>query len=558
MPLPAGGPKVAWPPARLTTVLDKVKEWDAWWTGDLDRLASVYGGVPSGPAAGGFLGSDTGRPVVNAARAVKRWFVGETPSGQDRNSKVGVPLAGEICQASADLLFSDPFTVTVKDQAAQTRVEELLDDDFHTTIAEGAEMAAAHGGVYLVVTWDDKVADHTFPTLRATDQADPEFRFGRLQAVTFWSIVQSDGDRRWRHLERHELDKTGVGVIRHGLFEGTVDTLGIQVPLTTVDATASLDLFVDLGAPGTINTGSPGLAVVYVPNQTPNRLWRTDSTGRNLGRSDLDGTESFLDELIETWSDIARARRAARARVLHSKALAKSLGPGKGSVIDTAQETYVGVDALRDAKLSDLVQVVQPTFNPDGLLSTARALTEQIVELAGYSAQTFGLDNRSGSSSGGSSGGTRTATEVTSRERRSLMTRGRKLREWKPALATFIEKMLRVDAAVFGSGVINTVGLDIEFSDGVQDSPLVLAQTTLALYTGQSASVEERVAILHPDWQDDQVQVEAGKIRDEFALTAMRDPADPAFNVTDEETDEETDGADEPAAGAGAGASADN
>lgn len=550
MPLPAGGPKVAWPPARLTTVLDKVKEWDAWWTGDLDRLASVYGGTPSGPAAAGFLGSDTGRPVVNAARAVKRWFVGETPSGQDRNTKVGVPLAGEICQASADLLFSDPFTVTLPDQAAQARVDELLDDDFHTTIAEGAEMGAAHGGVYLVVTWDDKVADHTFPTLRATDQADPEFRFGRLQAVTFWSVVKSDGDRRWRHLERHELDSFGVGVVRHGLFEGTVDTLGIQVPLTEADATAALDLLVDLGAPGTINTGSPGLAVVYVPNQTPNRLWRTDSVGRNLGRSDLDGTESFLDELIETWSDLARARRAARARVLHAKSLAKTLGPGKGSVIDTAQETYVGVEALgREVKLSDLVQVVQPAFTPEGLLATARALTEQIVELAGYSAQTFGLDSHSNGSS--ASSGTRTATEVTSRERRSLMTRGRKLREWKPALATFIEKMLRVDATMFGSGVINTAGLDIEFSDGVQDSPLILAQTTLALYTGQSASVEERVAILHPDWQEKQVQIEAGKIREEFALAPLTDPAMPGFDANDQGAD----GGDEPA-GAGAAAAA--
>lgn len=539
MPLPISDTKAAWPPPRLSTVLDKVREWDAWWTGDIDRLAAVYGGVDSSRQA-------TGGAIVKVAKSVKRWFVGEPTSGQDRNTKVPVPIAAEMCQASSDLLFSDPFTVTVKAAKTQERLDEILDDDFHTTIAEAAEIAAAHGGVYLVAAWDDTVAQQAFPTVRATDQADPEFRFGRLTAVTFWSVVKTQGDQVWRHLERHEA-RNGIGVILHGLYLGTTDTLGTLVGLDESDVTAPLAVHVDLDLPGTITTGSPGLAVTYIPNQTPNRMWRTDNVGRNLGRSDLDGTERLMDELVETMSDLMRARRAARARVLHSKTLAKSLGVGRGSVIDTAQETYVGVDALggsAQAKLTDMVQVVQPTFDPSGYLTTARALTEQIVELAGYSAQTFGLDT----GASGESSGTRTATEVESRERRSLMTRSRKLREWKPALLRFVEKLLLIDAYVFATGATDVSDIAIEFSDGVQDAPLVRAQTAQALYVSQSGSVEERVAIVHPDWQDEQVQAEAAKIRAEFALTAMQDPADPAFRVDDEETD----GADEPAAGAGA------
>ncbi len=543
MPLPAGGPKVAWPPQRLAIVLDKVREWDAWWTGDLDRLQAVYGGItaPQGPG-GSFYRSDTGRAVVNAGRAIKRWFVGETPTATERNTKVPVPIAAEMCQASSDLLFSDPFTVTVKAQKTQDRLDEILDDDFHTTIAEAAELAAAHGGVYLITSWDQDVAPQAFPTVRHADEADPEFRFGRLQAVTFWSIVQQTQGTVWRHLERHE-QQNGRGVILHGLYQGTEDTLGVQVGLTTVDATAPLAVHADLNLEGTIDTGSPGLAAVYVPNQTPNRMWRRDPVGRNLGRSDLDGTERLMDELVETMSDLGRARRAARARVLHSKSLAKSLGPGQGSVIDTAQETYVGVESLRDAKLSDLVQTVQPTFDPTGYLTTARALLEQIVELAGYSAQTFGLDT--GGSGATKGGGGRTATEVESRERRSLMTRGRKLREWKPALHRFVEKLLLVDAYVFATGAADVTDLALEFSDGVQDTPLALAQTALALYQGQSASVEERVAILHPDWQDDEVQKEAAKIREEFALGALTDPTLTGFDAN-----QGADGADEPGADA--------
>ncbi|WP_065961258.1 phage portal protein [Curtobacterium sp. UCD-KPL2560] len=525
MPLPISDPKAAWPPARLSNVLGKVKEWDAWWTGDLDRLAAVYGGVDATRQA-------TGGAVVKVARSVKRWFVGEPTAGQDRNTKVPMPVAAEMCQASSDLLFSDPFTVTVKAAKTQARLDEILDDDFHTTIAEAAEMAAAHGGVYLVAAWDDKVAQQAFPTVRATDQADPEFRFGRLTAVTFWSVVKTEGDNVWRHLERHEI-ANGVGVILHGLYQGTADTLGISVGLDHSEVTAPLAVHVDLNLPGTITTGSPGLAVTYVPNQTPNRLWRTDTVGRNLGRSDLDGTERLMDELVETMSDLMRARRAARARVLYSKPLAKSMGVGKGNAIDTAQETYVGVEALGgkdQARLTDMVQVVQPTFDPTGYLATARALLEQIVELAGYSAQTFGLDT----GSSGDSAGSRTATEVESRERRSLMTRGRKLREWKPALLRFVEKLLLVDAHVFATGATDVTDLAIEFSDGVQDNPLALAQTALALYQGQSASVEERVAILHPDWQDTEVQKEAAKIREEFALGGLNDPAMAGFDANTE------------------------
>lgn len=549
MPLPMSDTKSQWPPASLDRILSTMVRWDAWWSNDLEKLQAAYGGGFSGdPAAETFFQSDTGRFRAAMNRTLHRWFVGEPARGNERNTKVPVPIASEMCQASADLLFSDPFTVTVDDTGrtekertapdgtvtlqaptTQDRINDLLDEEFHSTYAEAAEMCAALGGVYLLVSWDPDLLDHPFPTIKNADQAIPEFRFGRLTAVTFWSVVKVDGKTVWRHVERHETTGPGGnGVIRHGLYEGTTDTLGTRVSLTMVDSVAGLAANVDLGDEGTIDTGTPGLAVEYIPNQTPNRAWRNDPIGRNLGRADIDGVEHLIDQLAETMSDWMRARRVARARIAMSKSLAKTGGTGEGAIVNLQQETYLLLDRLgTDQKLADMVQVLQPDFEPAGYQATAEALLEQILQMAGYSMQTFGV---------GDTGTVRTATEINSKERRSFMTRSRKLREWTPALIRHLTKLLLVDNHLFGQSN-KPEGLAIEFSDGVQETELSLAQTVLALYQAESASLNERVSTLHPDWSTEDIDGEVALIQAEFAHPA---PADPVMNPFEQENELET------------------
>lgn len=528
MALPASDTVNTWPPKQLAHILPKMSQWSAWYSGELEKLQAAYGGGEA-PDSTGFFASDTGGFKANVARTLQRWFVAQRPLGTERNAKLPIPIAAEMCQASADLLFSDPMTVTVKDEATQARLIELMDDNFHSTIAEGAEMCAALGGVYLRVTWDPTVVeDAPFSTVVDADQAIPEFKWGRLVAVTFWSVVRRDGKLVYRHLERHELGLDGNGIILHGLYEGEQDKLGTRVSLGANEATAGLAIHHDLSVEGSINTGSPGLAVEYIPNQTPNRIWRNDPLGRNLGRSDLDGVEHLMDQLAETMSDWMRARRVARARIMYSKELTKSAGPGKGSVV-LDQEVFTevsfsGGSGGLDKTLAQQVQVLQPTFDPAGYKETAESLMEQILQMAGYSMQTFGV---------GDTGTVRTATEIESKERRSLMTRARKIREWKPGLERHLTKLLEVDRAIFGHpNVITDMG--VEFSDGVQETQEALGRLVLALYQSESASIEERVSILHPDWEDDQIQLEVGKVQAEFAHT-LPDPTmtpfgDPSAN----------------------------
>lgn len=278
-------------------------------------------------------------------------------------------------------------------------------------------------------------------------------------------------------------------------------------------------MYAALGPDGVVDSQTPGLCVEYVPNQGPNRLWRTDPVGRNLGRSSLDGIEHLLDQLAETMSDWMRARRAAKARVWYDKSLLGNPGPGQGAIADLDQETYVGtVQPVKgpNVSMSDKFQVLQPKFDPTGYANTAAALIGQILQLSGFSTQTFGMEKESTRSIES------TATEIEARERLTFLTRGRFIRTQTPHLARILAKLLAVDKAIFGTANVDAP-IWVEFPDSVQESMLRLAQTVQTLFAAESASADERVRILHPDWNDDMWDEEVAKLKAEYA-SPVTDP----------------------------------
>lgn len=532
MALPLSDSKNVWPPENMGEIFAHMGQWSAWLSNELAKLQAAYGGGQSADSTG-FFASDTGGFKPTIGQRWQRFFVGQRPLGPNRNTKLPVPIAGMLCQAQADLLWADPPTFTVRvdpdndgsgvpkkvANPTQERLNELADDSMYSTLAQGAEIGAALGGHFLRVAWDKSVVpDRPFLDVVDADQALPEFRWGRLVAVTFWSVVARDGSKVWRHLERHETNLAGNGVILHGLYEGEDDKLGTRVGLDSRPETAPLSALSDGVMPGTVDSQSPGLCVEYVPNMGPNRLWRTDPIGRYLGRSTLDGVEHLMDQLAETLSDWMRARRAAKARVFFDKSLLGNPGPGQGAVADLDQEIYVGADSRLDktAKMADKIEVTQPAFNPQGYQETATMLIEQILQLSGFALQTFGLNQNSSKSAD------TTATEVESRERRTFLTRGRLIRTQTPHIAAVLTKLLAVDKAIFNTPNV-VAPIWVEFPDSVQESMLRLAQTVQTLFAAESASRDERVRILHPDWNDDMWDDEVAKWDKEFA-PSVTDP----------------------------------
>jgi hypothetical protein len=346
----------------------------------------------------------------------------------------------------------------------------------HNTLLEAAEVCAALGGVYLRPVWDRDEAPHPLLTVIHADGAAPEFRWGRLAAVTFWRVVRTDGKDVWRHLERHE-----PGVILHGLYVGTADELGRQVDLTALPDTADLDDEIPLPA---------GLrfAARYVPNVLPNRKHRTSQ----VGRSDWQGSEALMDALDETWTSWMRDLRLGQARIIASEeALQRGSGRGDGAWFDPDREVYVGLDVGPAGAVDGrpFLEPVQFAIRVREHADTALALVERIVSTCGYSPQSFGLHIEGRAESG-------SALRV--REGKTLRTQGRKQRYWDSPLGGILEAMLVIDAAEFGTRGIEPVRPAIRWGDSLVDDPRETAQTIQLLHAAQAASVRTRVKMAQP------------------------------------------------------------
>lgn len=533
MPLPEGG-KTCWPPEHCKPINRQIAEWAAWYSGDVEQLAAIYGGETGSGAGAEFFASEEGgfkRTARRAVKAVRRWFWGNNNPSQQPRNRLHVPIAGDIASASADLLFAEPPTVTATDPATQARLDELLDDGAHATLLEAAEIAAGLGGVYLRVCWDPKTnPDRPWFAAVHPDAAIPEWSFGRLTAVTFWRVLRR-GRTVVRHLERHE-----PGKVLHGVYEGDDDELGRPVPLTDYAETAGLadDRLVDGNE---IPTGSAKLAAVYVPNMRPNRVWRNTPHAAPLGRSDYSGVEPMMDALDLTESSWIRDVDLGKARLVVPKEYLQSHGKGQGASVDLDREVYEPINVMGgDEGKGDITQV-QFAIRVEEHERTTDSLKASIVGSAGYSAQTFGLQGKGEASA-------QTATEVVSKDRRSLITRGRKIRYWRPGLLDLLEVYLDIDIEMFGADVVAQRPA-LEWPDGVAVDPEAEARTLLALDQAGAMSTEEKVRRLHPDWDDPKVDEEVARIHAERGM-AVEDPAtftgaDPAGQDPPAEGDPPTD-----------------
>jgi hypothetical protein len=308
-----------WPPKPLERVHRDVTRWSAWWAGEPDELARVYGGN-----AGTTEQSFAQQGVL---RTISRWFWGQPPKPGEQRAKLHVPVAAEIAQVSADLLFGQPPSVLAYgDEVTQIRLDELIGDRGGIQLHEAAETCAALGHVYLRVGWDRDI-DPTGPLLSVVDAdaAYPVYSYGHLREVTFVREWEDAGSVL-RHMELHE-----PGMIWHAAYLGDATNLGRQVPLSAYPQTADVadaDMVADPDRPGSgIETGIDRLDVVGVANQRSSR-WRHLPAARDLGVADISGCEPALDALDDVWSSWMRDVRHGRSRIHVPMHMLENLGLG--------------------------------------------------------------------------------------------------------------------------------------------------------------------------------------------------------------------------------------
>lgn len=481
-------PSTPWPLPATAPVMDDVAEAAAWWEGDTAGLASQYRGhVRPSQYMGGVVGG------------MARFFWGNPPASGDEGRKLHLPLAADLANTSASLLFETSPTFTVAqdggNEGAQQRLDDLLNNDqFPTGLLVGGESASALGGVYWRVMWDRSVSDDPWIDWQDTDSVIPEWKHGRLVAATFVEELPKQGKHVHRLLTRYS-----AGRIEYQLYEGEASNLGKPVPFAHHPATENLEVDMNSG----VNTGSRRAAAGYIPNAKPWVKHRKQGQLRPHGRPDLSpDLFPLFDFLDETWSSLRREIRVGKARAAVPEYMLDNHGTGKGQSFNVDRTFYDPLNAPRDSGMKP--EFFQPDIRVDKFLSTADAIVREVLRRVNYSPATFGLE------SPGS--GQMTAREIEAQYKTSIQTWKAKSRFWRPELADAAVALLEVDQMLNGNGARLDAVPTVEMTAPVQETMLDKAQTIQALDAARSISTEQKVSMLHPEWDDTQREVEVQAI----------------------------------------------
>ncbi|TXS34764.1 hypothetical protein [Streptomyces sp. OR43] len=546
MPLPLPG-KTPWPPPALEIPHADMDMWRAWYSGNTDHLAAVYGGPTNYRAnstARQFFETDQRRA---AGGGELRMFWGQEATPGQQSAKLHIPIGADIAEMSANLLWADVPQVTVDvdstdavtAKSTQAQIGRYLDDRGHAKLREGSELAAGLSNVFLRVVWDTELRPRPWLDVIAPDAVVPEWRWGALASAVVWRELDplKDANEVWRLLECHT-----PGTIEYGVYKGDVSTLGARMDL--VDHPDSEYLAKRTDAEGRQATGIPRLLITHLPNVLPNRVWEGIPGTAPLGRSDFAGVEPMMDALDESWTSWMRDLRLGKARVVVPQSMLETAGPGTGATFDLDKELIVALSGLLGSEtMKDSITELQFKIRVEEHERTTKALRLQILSSAGYSAQGFG------------EAGTMavTATEVVARKEESLTTRGTKILYQRPALLEILTTMMMVDVKHCGAKDVDPAAeLTASWPQAVQPDQEATARSLSLLDGAGAISTYMKVKMREPSWDEAEVVAEVRRIReDRSSAVSAGDPFNTAGGLDEPNDDEETD--DQPEAGADEG-----
>lgn len=505
MPMPTEGD---WPPKAWAPAYNAYRDWDAWLVGNPEKLRTVLSGrgaygtslrpsqrVRPGQYAGGLYG------------AVTRFFWGNPPPIDQQDTRKHCPLPADLAMAQARRLFGEPATLSApkEHKEVQQVYDRLIEDGLNRKLLHGQVANSALGDIYLRPVIDkDAFPDRAITTVVHADGAIPVIRWEKLVEVTFWTCLEDDGSTYLRLLEHHDV-KEGRGRITYALFKGGHTNLGDRVPLSEHPQAAYLAAGIEKD--GTQETGLDRLDVVRVPNAGPNFAWRTDPTLKYLGRSDFDQNEHWFDAADEIWSSLMRDFRLAKARILVPDYMMRSNGPGQGSTFDPDQEIFRQLNMMPDPKNSggQGITLAQFEIRVEQHIAGINEITKLVLRHDGLDASTFG--DKDGPAE------PVTATEVDAKTTMSDQTRAERIQAWKPALAEYVELHMAVEQQAFRGP--EPVRPTINFGEGVKESAQAVAQTIQLLDSAHAISLDLKVRMAHPDWDEPEILEEIDRIKQE-------------------------------------------
>jgi len=403
-----------------------------------------------------------------------------------------VPLARDLAKFSASLLFSQPPKIRLagESSAEQARLDQWLEENrVAELLLDAGDTVASEGSAALRVVWDDHVSSEVpLITFHSEDSVLWSTRHGRytLGGVLAISVEEENGATIWRLLEAHE-----AGRIRRVLFKGTVGRLGKRH-----DLSGGPPQFRDLRPEARTGVDRPTLV-----------RWENVPGGH----SDLAGLEPLLDALDEAAS-VGRVKMRASQPVTYLRRFSArdldSLGalpmhnmiaiddwPGRCLGSDRP-----GVPVESPFPVENLIVTSQPGLEASEHREYVEHVRELAIATAGYSLASWGLDKEGRADSG---------TALKLRQVRTLLTRAGKERMARQAIAEACGVALGM---MLGRRDVEPLLPDVELSDGMPRDGLQDAEELLRLRNANAISTEEIVRRLHPEWPEEKILEEVGRI----------------------------------------------
>lgn len=443
---------------------------------------------------------------------------GEKDSFWRRNSnkcRVHVPLASDIAATSSNLLFSQEPTYTIMhddkeevEGTQQKRLEDLLlKNSIANKLTEAAETCAAMGDVYMKLRWSKDI-DYPIIDVVQPDNAWPEYILGELQCVHFFTEVTIDYEKDV-YIRAYECYTKGN--ISMAIYRGNHSSLGTKMPDMRLT---------QLGYKSQIKAPIDDMLAVHIANIRPNRRFRSSM----LGRSDFEGIRNLFDSLDETFSSWMRDIRLAKAKlIVPAEYLRTKPSRMEGELntkgvfeFDADVETYVSLDINTDTAGGTGITPSQFDIRSDEHSRSCKEIIQYILQMAGYSPQSFGINVEGSAASG---------TALNIRERKSAVTKNKKLKYWQSPLEHILTVMVRVDHALNpGAGSDGVDSVSVTFADSMGADASSVAETIDLLYRAQTASRVTRIRMMHPDWDEKMVTDEEKRLKEEFEIEPVESP----------------------------------
>lgn len=437
--------------------------------------------------------------IFECDHAAMREWVSSLRRAGTSGDDYGAPLrefvpfpAPEIAARTlATFLFGED--AKIKSEQQPDELLALIDGNhFHALNQEAATTCAVEGDIVYKLDWDEEVSPVAIISAVAGDMSFPRFRFRRLVEVAFVRCIEGDDDGDSDTVIRH-VEIRQKGRIINRLFRGSGTSLGVEIALESYSDTAELE--------AEVATDIDDVLARHVP------FWRTAKSP--FGISIFRGKHGLIEALHSLYTQDQHDAEMAKRRVALPSEYLKRDAHGRAHFdrnVDVLELSDAAAGAIGGS--SSALETIEFTDNTVMGERIAQRLDEFMLA-CGIAPQSAGRDVAHGAESGTAR---RLAQSLT------LQTVHTAARYFEPAIEDLLRLGLVVGARHLGTPIADDTSVDVEMQDGLIVDEVELAGRIQVLATAQAISTEQKVRSLHPDWAEDEIAAEVGRIREDEGL----------------------------------------